>query len=150
MRAHPVAGLALCALLACHGRPDHPPLAPRAAAPALVRLRAGTVFAPAIARGETKTYLLDLAAGTFADLVVDQRGIDVAVTVKGPDGRLLASSDSSFGAWGGEPVPVIAERSGQYRLEVQHIATATLEPGGKYEVRLAALRPATPRDRDRV
>ncbi|HEY4572784.1 MAG TPA: CHAT domain-containing tetratricopeptide repeat protein [Thermoanaerobaculia bacterium] len=150
MRAHPVAGLALCALLACHGQPDHPPLVPRAATLAPVHLRAGTVFEPAMARGETKAYLLDLTAGTFADLAVDQRGIDVAVTVKGPDGRQLASSDSSFGAWGTEPVPVIAERSGLYRLEIQHLATATLEPGGKYEVRLAAVRPATPRDRERV
>src|SRR5436305_207696 len=151
MRAHPVAGLALCTLLACHGQPDHPPLVRRAAAPAPVRLaRAGTVFESAMARGETQTCLLELTAGTFADLAVDQRGIDVIVTVRGPDGRQLASSDSSFGAWGSEPVPVIAKRSGQYRLEVRHAATATLEPGGKYEVRLEALRPATPRDRERV
>src|SRR6185369_7482464 len=47
-------------------------------------------------------------------------------------------------------VPVIAERSGEYRLEVRHAATATLEPGEKYAVRLAALRPATPRDSERV
>lgn len=157
MRAHPVAGLALCALLACYGRPDYSPLAPQAAtarlrsAPArTLPAETGAVFASAMAQGETHSYLLDLTAGTFADLAVDQRGIDVAVTVEGPDGRQLASSDSFFGAWGAEPVPVIAERSGQYRLEVRSSGNGTLEPGGGYEVRLAALRPATHRDRERV
>ena len=122
-----------------------------APAPGRVRVLpavAGTAAGAAMARGETHVYLLDLAAGTFADLVVDQRGIDVAVTVDGPDSRRLATSDSLFGAWGVEPVPVIAERSGRYRLEVR--SSGTLEPGGKYSVRLAALRPATPRDRDLV
>src|SRR5436305_351186 len=98
-----------------------------------------------MARGEPHVYLLDLAAGTFADLAVDQRGVDVAVTVDGPDGRRLATSDSHFGARGAEPVPVIAEQSGRYRLEVR--PSGLLERSGKYEVRLAALRPATSRDR---
>jgi CHAT domain-containing protein len=146
--AHRVAGLALCALLAVQGQPARPPAAPQAAPARVLPARAGAAFGSAMARGETHVYLLDLAAGAFADLAVDQRGIDVAVTVYGPDGRRLASSDSLFGAWGAEPVPVIAERSGRYRLEVR--PSGTLEPAGRYEVRLAALRPATSRDRDRM
>jgi CHAT domain-containing protein/Tfp pilus assembly protein PilF len=109
---------------------------------------AGAAAESSMARGETHVYLLDLAAGTFADLAVDQRGVDVAVTVDGPDGRRLATSDSHFGARGAEPVPVIAERSGRYRLEVR--PSGLLERSGKYEVRLAALRPATSRDRGLV
>src|SRR4051812_8952372 len=66
---------------------------------------AGTRAESSMARGETHVYLLNLAAGTFADLTVDQRGVDVAVTVEGPDGRRLATSDSHFGAHGPEPVP---------------------------------------------
>ncbi len=141
MRAHPAVGLALCALLAVHGQKPAPPAVPSRVLPP----RAGAVVESTLA---TYDYLLDLPAGTFADLAVDQRGIDVAVTVKDPDGRPLATSDSFFGAWGAEPVPVIAERSGRYRLEVR--PSGSLEPAGKYEVRLAALRPAQPRDRARV
>ena len=154
MRALRVAGLALCTLLASHGQPAHPPqAAPAQARPSLVRIlsaRAGAAFESAMGRNETHDYFLSLTAGTFADLAVDQRGIDVAVTVYGPDGRRLATSDSFFGAWGTEPVPVIAERSGRYRLEVRSSAAGTLEPGGKYEARLMALGPAQSRDRARI
>ena len=101
-----------------------------------------------MAKGETHAYLLTLPAGCFADLAVDQQGVDVKVVVYGPDGRALATSDRFFGSRGVEPVPIIAERPGRYRLEVR--PSGTLEPSGKYQVRLVALRPATPGDRDRV
>jgi CHAT domain-containing protein/Tfp pilus assembly protein PilF len=132
----------LLLVVAC-GKPAPPPAVVR-----VLPAMAGTAAGAPMVRGETHVYLLDLAAGTFADLVVDQRGIDVAVTVYDPDRRHVATSDSLFGAWGAEPVPVIAERAGQYRLEVR--SSGTLEPGGRYEVRLAVFRPATPRDRDLV
>src|SRR3954452_18041493 len=81
-----------------------------APAPAVVRFlpaMAGTRIESSMVRGETHVYLLDLAAGTFADLAVDQRGVDVAVTVDGPRARRLPPSDSHFGAHGPEPVAVI-------------------------------------------
>ncbi|PYQ66289.1 MAG: hypothetical protein DMF53_03775, partial [Acidobacteria bacterium] len=121
--------------------------------PAAVRTAVVRVLPPAvhtapevsISAGETHVYRLDLPAGTFADLAVDQHGADVKASVDGPDGR-LAASDGNFGAWVTEPVPFIANRPGHYRLEVRLFDA----PSGRYVVRLAALRPATPRDRDRV
>ncbi|HEX4962971.1 MAG TPA: CHAT domain-containing protein [Thermoanaerobaculia bacterium] len=146
MRAYQVTGLALCTLLAS-GQPARPPVAPRPRPPLVSLLaQAGAHRESAMARD----YSLDLAAGTFASLAVDQRGIDVVATVKGPDGRSLATSDGFFGAWGPEPVPVIAERSGRYRLEIRPLPFGTLEPAGTYQVRLDALRTATSRDRDLV
>jgi len=93
------------------------------------------------------SHWIDLKAGQFAGLVVDQKGVDVTVTLVGPDGRRLRTVDTPNGTQGPEPVPVVAETAGRYRLEV-----SSSEPGARsrYAVRVEALRPATDRDRQRV
>jgi CHAT domain-containing protein len=108
---------------------------------------AGARVESSMVLGVPDVYQVDLPAGFFADLGVEQKGIDVAVTVTAPDGRQLAASDSLYGAKGWEPVPIVTEQAGRYRLEVR--ARATPLPA-RYEVRLQALRPATARDRARV
>ncbi len=143
-RALSAAGTLLALLPAACGRPS--PVRTPAARP--LPAVAGRALEASLPEGATQVYEIDLAAGTFAGLAVDQRGVDVAVSVEGPDGRRLAASDSHFGAWGVEPVPVIAERPGRYRLVVR--PSGATERTGRYEVRLEALRPATPRDRARV
>jgi len=50
---------------------------------------------------------------------VDQRGIDVVVTLLGPRGEHLVRVDSPNGARGPEPVVVVAPATGRYRLEVR-------------------------------
>jgi CHAT domain-containing protein/Tfp pilus assembly protein PilF len=119
-------------------------------APAAMRhlpAAAGASVESSMVLGVPDVYLVELPAGFFADLGVEQKGIDVAVTVTSPDGRQVAASDSLFGNRGWEPVPIVTEQAGRYRLEVR--ARPTPLPA-RYEVRLAALRPATPQDRARV
>jgi CHAT domain-containing protein/tetratricopeptide (TPR) repeat protein len=121
-------------------------------APAVVVIRSFPAVAGASAEssmvlGVPDIYEMDLPAGVFADLGVEQKGIDVAVTVTSSDGRQLAASDSFYGNRGWEPVPIVTEQAGRYRLEVR--ARATPWPA-RYEVRLKALRPATSQDRARV
>jgi CHAT domain-containing protein len=96
--------------------------------------------------GETHAYLLPLDAGQYAGVFVFQRGIDVAVTARDPDGRLLASVDSPSpqAAWVAEPIPLITRVAGTYRVEVRP-AEPDAAPGA-YAFRIDALRPATPRD----
>ncbi len=108
---------------------------------------AGAHVESSMVLGVPDIYQVDLPVGVFADLGVEQKGIDVAVTVTAPDGRQLAASDSLYGNRGWEPVPIVTEQAGRYRLEVR--ARPTPLPA-RYEVRLAALRPATARDRARV
>src|SRR3954470_5293126 len=118
--------------------------------PAVVRRLpavAGARVESSMVLGGNDDYLVNLPAGAFADLGVEQEGIDVAVSVTDPDGRQLAASDSLYGNRGWEPVPIVTEQAGRYRLEVR--ARPTPLPA-RYEVRLAALRPATARDRTRV
>ncbi|HEX3555410.1 MAG TPA: tetratricopeptide repeat protein, partial [Thermoanaerobaculia bacterium] len=98
-----------------------------------------------MAGGETHAYTFSLQKGRFADLVVDQRGIDVVVKLCGPGDRLLTTVDSPNGAQGPEPVPVVADAGGSYRLEIR--ASAPPAPAGRYAVLVRAVRPADGRDR---
>ncbi|HWM92511.1 MAG TPA: CHAT domain-containing protein [Thermoanaerobaculia bacterium] len=85
--------------------------------------------------------------GRFAGVIVDQQGIDVTVTLRGPDGRLLASVDSPQGSRVPEPIPFIATASGTWRVEVR---APDPKANGSYAFRIEALRPAAPEDRTRV
>jgi hypothetical protein len=101
-----------------------------------------------LAGGEVHAYRITLAAGQYLHVVVDQRGIDVVVTVFGPDGQQLAEMDTPGHAQGPEPVSVVAEASGEYRLEVQ--ALNKEDAPGRYKVRIQEQRAATPHDTDRM
>ena len=124
----------------------HP--APVRPAARVLRLAPGVLDEVPLKGGEERAYLLDLAAGQYAGLVVDQQGIDVMVRLRASDGRVVAGIDSFNGIIGPELLPVVAETGGRFRLEI-----ASGDPGapaGRYVLRLEELRPATARDRARV
>src|ERR1051326_7770085 len=57
------------------------------------RLSPGDVRKLAMAGGGSHRYILPLLAGEFLGAVADQQGIDVEITLSGPDGRVMAHSD---------------------------------------------------------
>src|SRR3954463_14925717 len=86
--------------------------------PAVVRRLpavAGARVESSMVLGGTDDYLVDLPAGVFADLGVEQEGIDVTVTVTGPDGRQLAASASLYGNRGWETVTIGTAKGGRHR-----------------------------------
>lgn len=95
--------------------------------------------------GQSNSYQISIAAGQFAYVVVDQKGIDVVVKLIAPDGGLITEVDSRNGRLGPEQAYVIAETTGIYRLEV--VAPNKDVPPGKYEAKLIELRSATERDK---
>ncbi|MES1243460.1 MAG: CHAT domain-containing protein [Acidobacteriota bacterium] len=109
------------------------------------RLEVGRPLERELKGGEGHVYEFELKAGEYAHAVADQRGIDVAARLIGPDGKLVIRVDSPNGAYGPEPVHEIAEQGGLYRLEV--VCEDPNAAPGRYEMRLEALRPATERDR---
>lgn len=94
---------------------------------------------------ESHSYRLTLSAGQFFYGLVEQKEIDVVIAVFGPDGRQLAETDSPNDRWGTEPVLLVAEESGDYRVEVR-APTGKVAPG-RYEMRVVAQREATPADK---
>jgi CHAT domain-containing protein len=94
--------------------------------------------------GETHSYRITLVAGQFLYAHVEQKEIDVTLVLFAPDGREIGEVDSPNERWGTEPVLLLADRSGDYRVEVR--APAKVAPG-RYEIRILQLREATTDDK---
>jgi CHAT domain-containing protein/tetratricopeptide (TPR) repeat protein len=116
--------------------------------PSAIQLVPGVPIERELAGGEAHAYQIALVSGQYLRVVVDQRGINVVVRLLGPDGQQLAEMDSAKTTRGQESISVVAETSGDYRPEVRAFAK---EPAhGRYEIRIEALRAATPEDTSRV
>jgi tetratricopeptide (TPR) repeat protein len=83
-------------------------------------------------------------AGRFLHLIVEQRGIDVVVSLRDPAGRLLYEADSPSGAQGPEAVLAVAPVSGEYTLILEPFRTGK---AGDINLKISELRPARPEDR---
>jgi len=99
-----------------------------------------------LAAGEGVSFGIELAAGDFLAVEVEQDGADLAVTLLDPRRRPLFRVDSPNGRWGVEALAAVTARSGRYLLALRAGAGA----GGKYRVRPEGPRPATPEDRLRA
>src|SRR5882724_6754333 len=94
--------------------------------------------------GETHSYRITLTSGQFLHALVEQKGIDVVVGLLDPSGKQIALADSPNDQWGTEPILVVAEMAGEYRVQVT--SPNSKAPGGRYEIKIVALRPASPID----
>src|SRR6266540_216609 len=98
--------------------------------------------------GEAHSYRINLASGQFLYALIEQKGIDVLVVLFGPDGQQLAQTDSPNDRWGTEPVLLVADRSGTYRVDVR--SSSSKAPAALYQIRIIALHGATQTDTDHV
>ncbi|MGH9768037.1 MAG: CHAT domain-containing tetratricopeptide repeat protein [Blastocatellia bacterium] len=94
--------------------------------------------------GEVHQYQVEMEAGQFLHAIVEQRGIDVVVIIFAPSGQKVIEVDSPNGDNGPEPVYLIGETPGLYRLEIRSLEPAAL--AGKYEIRIEALRASEEKD----
>src|SRR5215218_6011151 len=108
-------------------------------------LSAETVPVP-IRGGESRSMTLQVEAGQFLGLVVEQDRIDVMVELFDPRGQPLAAADGpDYWMWE-EEIALIAESSGPYQLKVKPFL-GNAAPG-LYRVRVDG--PRAPRDVDRT
>jgi tetratricopeptide (TPR) repeat protein len=114
----------------------------------LPRLELGKPIERQLAGNEVHSYQMSVQAGQYLHVVVQQRGINVVVTLFGPDAKPLARSDSPNDDQGLEPVSLIAQTSGSYVLEVRPVSDSTTS--GRYEVKIEQHQLATEHDRLRV
>ncbi len=155
----PLAPLALAAALAgCSPAPAAAPAAPvsppapvaavasRPAGPQEVELEPGRSYVRSPAPGACDRYRVSLAADDVLDLAVDQRGLDVAVTVTPPAGSGAAVElDSPVMDRGADGGLLVAAAAGEHEVAV--CLGATSEGPGAYTLRMAPPRPASDGDR---
>jgi CHAT domain-containing protein/tetratricopeptide (TPR) repeat protein len=109
----------------------------------LPALRQGSELAGDLAAGQTDRRSLSLSAGDFAAIVVEQRGVDLTLTLTTPSGEALVVVDGMDDEYRPERLVAVAPASGAYRLD---ISSATPNGRGAYRLRVVALRPATAAD----
>jgi CHAT domain-containing protein/Tfp pilus assembly protein PilF len=97
--------------------------------------------------GSSDFWWIDLRAGDYLGLGIEQRGIDVIAVLWDPAGRRMLEVDTPTGRQGPEPLRAVARQTGRHRVEIR-----PLEAGraGRYVLRIEALRPATAEDRVRA
>lgn len=99
-----------------------------------------------IVSGEKHSYLLTCDVDQFIQINIEQRGSNVGVTLFGVDNQLILSLNTVDDTEGFERLPLLADVSGVYRLEIRSSGKES-EAGG-YEMNVAAPRRATQQDRD--
>jgi CHAT domain-containing protein len=140
-------GLALPLLGQGSTGPAIPPVTPAPTAAEIPLLEPGKPIRRTLAGGGSHPYRILLEAGQFAQIVVEQQGLDVVAILTAPNGTKIAESDSPNVSFGPEILWVVAETSGEYRLQVNP-AEPKASPAN-YEARIVELRSATARDRKR-
>jgi len=129
-------------------QPDPQQTAQDSKPPAILEPTVGAQVERELKAGEMHAYIVRLTSGQYLHVVVEQKGIDVVVRLFGPDRQKLTEVDSPNGTQGPEPLSMIADVAGNYRLEVASVEEKT--ETGRYAVNVQELRASTPRDRDRI
>jgi CHAT domain-containing protein len=94
------------------------------------------------------SYHIVLSAGQYLHLEVGQRDIYTEVTFFCPTGKELSRLSNYKGTAEPEPISVIAEIAGSYRLDVRLLKRTA--HAGRYELKIEELRMATAEDQTRV
>jgi CHAT domain-containing protein/tetratricopeptide (TPR) repeat protein len=110
-----------------------------------VRLAIGEVVAGDLGRPQPHRYEVEVPAGHYLRVVGRQLGADVTLRLVPPDGGPAIELDTPSGRGGEETAHAVAESGGVYLVEVE--VADDVEPGGRYEILVADLRPATAEDR---
>jgi CHAT domain-containing protein len=98
--------------------------------------------------GETHSYQVALVAGQFLYAQIEQQGIDLVVDLHDPSNQKIADADSPNDTWGAEPIVLVANSSGNYRVDIRS-PNKTAVPG-RYKIRIIASREATATDKAHV
>ncbi len=103
----------------------------------------GLVLERELQGGEIHVYPVDLQAGQFLRVRVQEEGIDLAVRLFDPQGAEVTGFDGLIGGHSDEDLAAVATGSGSYRIEVR--APAKAAPG-RYRLRVEGPRSATDQD----
>lgn len=115
----------------------------------ILTLEPGHPLEREIAVGQEHNYHIQLQAGQYAQIEVEQRGINVLLNVFAPDNKYLFWHDLEYETTGTERAIIVAEAPGEYRLWVapQGPPNAKNILPGKYLVKIASLHSATEQEK---
>src|SRR5690349_17466221 len=100
-----------------------------------------------IAAGETHSYNMTLAAGMYGIVDLDQKGINLTLTILSTDGQKLRAADLT-GVGFAEEISLVAQGTTTYRVEVNAGEKPVVK--GIYSLKLTQIHPATDDDQLRV
>lgn len=110
-------------------------------------LEVGKSITRDFAGNEVHVYLLNTTAGQYAKVGVDQRQINIGLSVFDASGQKVLESHT-FGVGDWETVTLLSENDTTYRIELRS------EDGefakGSYEIKIKELRAAVPEDKSRI
>ena len=98
--------------------------------------------------GGEHLYLVSAGAGQFLQVTVQQKGVDVVLTLLGPDGGLISTVDRPNGTRGRESLSAQVKDAGVYRLRISTWQRVAAQ--GTYALSMAAPRAPLPGDDVRV
>lgn len=93
-------------------------------------------------------YEVPLNADQFIEVMVEQIGVNLRITLLDPNGRTIVEADAHRGLRGLESLCALAANPGRYQVKVE--AVRKLAAPGKYRLSIAAPRAATAEDEARV
>ena len=135
-----LAGLAILFIV----RPTYAQASPTQNSEDITTLEFGKPIERELAGGQKHIYLLPLSAGQYAKVEIKEHGVNVAFTFQRPSGEIVREWTPYGPHVEDLAVREVVDVSGTYRLEIH---TTPKAAPGRYEVRLAELRPATENDR---
>ena len=97
-----------------------------------------------LAGGQKHSYQITLAEGQYLSVVVEQRGINVAVRMVGTKGETITEWDRELTLQGRENAELVADTAGSYRVTIE--AKPRMAASGFYRIRVMELRAATETD----
>jgi CHAT domain-containing protein/Tfp pilus assembly protein PilF len=132
-------------------RPAQAPASERSAAPSAqegVSLEPAKPLERELSDSQSHSYKIKMISGQYLHIVVEQRGIDVAVALFAPDGKKISEADSEHSIERSETLSAIAEAPGAYLIEVR----SSVKPArtGRYGIKVKELRVATAGDKYRI
>jgi CHAT domain-containing protein/tetratricopeptide (TPR) repeat protein len=111
-------------------------------------LRQGEAIRQEIRGGDVNAFSVPLILGQYARIVVERQKSDLFLAVFSPDGQQLIESGNPAGAQGSVSVSIMAEATGNYKLEVR--PPDKWSAPGSYLVRIEEVRLPTQADRNRL
>ena len=105
-------------------------------------LQTGSPIERELSSTQVHEFSVQVEENQYVELVVEQRGIDVIVTVSSPAGKSIGHFDTPNGAEGPEHISFVALTAGRYNVTVgplnpEYMAT------GRYVIKLVEIRQAT-------